>query len=101
MAWRPPFTSHRPAVQPAAGMLIGVGLWVTVRTRRALRPASSSVRVAGPLFALAPSYPCDESRTLAFGKVTVASEERLERAKRVVEGLRQVYPDATCALNFE
>jgi len=30
----------------------------------------------------------------------MASEERIERANRVIAGLKQVYPHATCALNF-
>jgi endonuclease III len=31
----------------------------------------------------------------------MASEERLEQARKVIAGLKQVYPDATCALHFE
>ena len=31
----------------------------------------------------------------------MVSDERAERAQRVIAGLKQVYPDATCALNFK
>jgi len=33
--------------------------------------------------------------------ISMALEDRVERAKKVIAGLKTVYPNATCALNFE